>query len=52
MIHCLVLHYWSRFQKYLTPFWGVMAKKPPKVGDGGGMYAAHVGGGLLLAYIM
>ena len=29
-----------------------MAKKPPKVGDGGGMYAAHVGGGLLLAYIM
>ena len=45
MIHCLVLHYWSRFQKDLTPFWGVMAKKPPKVEDGGAMYAAHEGVG-------
>ena len=31
MIHPMVLRYWSRFQTYLTPFWGVMAKKLPKI---------------------
>ena len=31
MLDSMVLHYWSRFQTYLTPFLGVMAKKRPKI---------------------
>ena len=31
MIDSMVLHYWPRFQTYLTPFWGVMAKKHPQI---------------------
>ena len=30
MIHYLALHYWSKFQKNLTAFGGVMARKPPR----------------------
>ena len=31
MIESMVLHYWPKFQTYLIPFWGVMAKKHPKI---------------------
>ena len=27
----MVLIYWPRFPTYLIPFWGVMAKKNPKI---------------------
>ena len=30
MIPCLALHHWSKFQTNLTPFGGVILKKPPK----------------------
>ena len=31
IIYYLILHYWSTFQVYLSLFWGVMAKKRPKM---------------------
>ena len=31
IIQYLVLLYWSTFQAHLSPFWGVMAKKRPKI---------------------
>ena len=30
MILCLALHHWSKFQKNLTAFGGVILKKPPR----------------------